>query len=162
MAHPSFKLIETLREAADRLRNGAAYAWGHHGTCNCGHILQVATDFDAKKIIQYAHTGIGEWSELSSGECAITDAPVNFLLATLENLGLTGTDIHHLEYLTDREVLNQVEGGFRWLKKNQKQDVIAYFEAFAVLMEQKMLTQIRLPKELLDGQIVEESELVLA
>ena len=115
-----------------------------------------------KKIIQYAHTGIGEWSELSSGECAITDAPVNFLLATLENLGLTGTDIHHLEYLTDREVLNQVEGGFRWLKKNQKQDVIAYFEAFAVLMEQKMLTQIRLPKELLDGQIVEESELVLA
>jgi hypothetical protein len=45
MAHPNLKLIEILREAAQNLRNGADYAWGHHGSCNCGHILQVANSF---------------------------------------------------------------------------------------------------------------------
>ena len=30
MAHPNFKLIEALRKAAQNLRNGADYAWGHH------------------------------------------------------------------------------------------------------------------------------------
>ena len=57
-------------------------------------------------------------------------------------IGLTPTDIHHVEYLTDKEVLNQLPGGFRWLKRNKKEDAIIYFETFANVLEEKLLQQI--------------------
>jgi hypothetical protein len=44
MAHPSIELIAALRETARRLRlPDTKYAWGNHGSCNCGHLLQVVT-----------------------------------------------------------------------------------------------------------------------
>ena len=49
--------------------------------------------------------------------------------------GLTPTDIHHLEYLTDRTILDKLPGGFRWLKRNQREDVVVYMETFADWIE---------------------------
>ena len=60
--------------------------------------------------------------------CSITNAPFTLMMAKLEEIGLTPTDIHHLEYLNDKEVLQYLDGGFRWLKKNKRKDAIAYFE----------------------------------
>ncbi|MFT3949740.1 MAG: hypothetical protein QM763_22440 [Agriterribacter sp.] len=40
MAYPNTKLIEALRNTAQRLRKGAHYAWGNHGACNCGNLLE--------------------------------------------------------------------------------------------------------------------------
>jgi len=138
MAKPSPQLIEALRETALRLRNGAHYAWGHHGACNCGNLLQVITPLTEGEILRYAHTGIGEWTELADEYCSTTNAPVNLVLSKLEQAGLTPADIHNIEHLTDKEVLNHLPGGFRWLKKNVREDVILYFEAFADLLEQRM------------------------
>jgi hypothetical protein len=50
MAHANIELIEALRETARRLKNGAHYAWGHHGSCNCGNLLQTVTDLSAREI----------------------------------------------------------------------------------------------------------------
>lgn len=139
MAYANQKLIESLRITADRLRNGVPYAWGNHGACNCGNLLQVVTSFTKEQILRYAHSGAGEWTELAADYCDVTGAPVDMMISALQDVGLTATDIHNIEYLEDREVLNHLPGGFRWLKRNQRGDVILYLETFANLLEQKLL-----------------------
>jgi len=148
MAHPNLTLINALRETAQRLKNGSSYAWGNHGACNCGNLLQVVTSLDPQEILTYAHTGTGEWTELAEDYCPATNAPVTLLLAKLQQIGLTPTDIHNIEYVEDREVLDNLEGGFRWLKRNVREDVIAYFEAYANLLENKLIDSIELPDNL--------------
>ena len=146
MAHPNLALIGALRQAAQNLREGADYAWGHHGSCNCGHVLQVVTHLSREEILRHAHTGIGEWTEIAESYCGVTHAPADLLVSKLEAIGLTPTDIHYLEYLQDRTVLNALPGGFRWLKRNIREDVILYFETFARLLEEQLLNYISIPK----------------
>jgi len=144
MAHPNIALVEGLRKAAAGLVNGNYYAWGHHGACNCGHLLQATTKLTKEEIVTYAHTGTGEWTELAQETCWVSDAPINLLLKKLQDLGLTPTDIHNLEYLEDRDVLNRLPGGFRWLKRNVREDVVLYFEAMASMLEEKLLNGIEI------------------
>ena len=144
MAQPSIYLIEVLRETAHRLRNGSHYSWGHHGACNCGNLVQVVTKLSEGEIVRYAHQGIGEWTELVQEFCPISDAPLNLVISKLEEIGLTPTDIHHIEYLTDREVLNCLPGGFRWLQRNLREDAVLYLDAFADLLYDKLQQQIHI------------------
>ena len=146
MAHPNITLINALREAAQNLRNGAHYAWGHHGSCNCGHVLQVVTQLSKEEIVRHAQTIYGEWTEIAEEYCGVSAAPAYLLVSRLEKIGLTPTDIHNLEYLEDRKVLDALPGGFRWLKKNVREDVIVYFETMANLLEEELLNSIPLPK----------------
>lgn len=142
MAHPSIELINAFRKTAKRLRNGAHYAWGHHGACNCGNLLQVITPLTEAEILHYAHLGNGEWTELAEEFCGVSNAPVGLLVSKLEQAGLTPTDIHHIEYLDDKQVLQYLPGGFRWLKRNVRENVILYFEAFADMLEEKLLKTV--------------------
>jgi hypothetical protein len=100
----------------------------------------VITPLSRQEIMSYAQTGIGEWTELAEDYCGVTNAPVDLLLSKLSEAGLTPTDIHNLEYLDNREVLENLPGGFRWLKRNERQDVIAYFETFADMLEARLLS----------------------
>lgn len=147
MAKPSIELIEALRETARRLRNGANYSWGHHGACNCGNLLQVITPLSEGEILRYAHTAVGEWTELAEEYCGVTNSPVSLVMLKLEQAGLTPVDIRHIECLTDREVLEYLPGGFRWLKKNVREDVILYFEAFAAMLEEKLICSVSINVE---------------
>ena len=137
MAHPNPELIGALRETARRLRGGAYYAWGHHGGCNCGNLIQVVTNLSKEEILAHAHHGTGEWTEIAESYCGVTNAPHSLLMHKLELIGLTPVDIHNIEYLEDREVLKALPGGFRWLKKNRREDVIEYMEAFAGVLEHR-------------------------
>jgi len=145
MAYPNLALIDALRETASRLKNGAYYAWGNHGGCNCGNLLQVVANLSREEVLQFAHTGTGEWTEIAEEYCHITNVPLYLLMSKLQAIGLTPTDIHNIEYLEDREVLHALPGGFRWLKKNLRADVISYFETYANVLEQELLQQIPLP-----------------
>lgn len=144
MAQPSTELIEALRLTATRLRSGSYYAWGHHGGCNCGNLVQVVCDLTKEEIVTMAHQSAGEWTEIAEESCAVTFLPLRQILQRLEAIGLTPSDIHHLEYLDDKEVLRHLPGGFRWLKRNDREDVIAYFEAMAELLEQRLLRTIQI------------------
>ena len=146
MAYPNLTLIGALRQAAKNLRNGAPYAWGNHGACNCGHVLQVVTHLTRAEILRHAHTGIGEWTEIAEDYCGVTNAPAYLMISKLEAIGLTPTDIHCLEYLKDKAVLGHLPGGFRWLQKNVREDVILYFETFAQLLEDQLLKTIDIPQ----------------
>ena len=142
MAKPSIKLVEAFRETARRLRSGIHYAWGHHGACNCGNLLQVITPLTEGEILRYAHSVVGEWTELVEEYCSTSNEPFNLVMSKLEQAGLTPVDVRHIEYLSDREVLNHLPGGFRWLKRNVREDVIFYFEAFADLLEEKLIANV--------------------
>ncbi len=143
MAHPTIELVSALRQTATKLKNGNHYAWGNHGSCNCGNLLQVVAQLTKEEILRYAHTGIGEWTELAEDYCPVTNAPVNLLISKLEAIGLTPTDIHNLEYLEDKQVLQLLPGGFRWLSRNVREDVIVYFETFANMLEDKLQQSIK-------------------
>jgi hypothetical protein len=153
MANPNKNLINALRDTAVKLREGATYAWGNHGACNCGNLLQVVTPLSRQEIMSYAQTGIGEWTELAADYCGVTDAPVDLLLSKLMEVGLTPSDIHNLEYLDNRDVLENLPGGFRWLKRNERNDVIVYFETFADMLEAKLIAS-ELMKEAENSRIV--------
>ena len=157
MANASTELIQAFWETARRLRDGAAYSWGNHGACNCGNLLQVLTPLNEKEILTYAHTGTGEWTELAMENCPGSGAPVDLLISKLQQAGLTPTDIHHIEYLTDRSVLEQLPGGFRWLKRNVREDVILYFEAYARLLE-KQLQAANYTEQLIQEALIGEKQ----
>ena len=146
MAYPNTELIAALRQATQNLRNGAPYAWGHHGSCNCGHLLQVITHLSKEEIVRHAQTVHGEWTEIAEDYCGVTNAPAYLLVSKLEGLGLTPTDIHNLEYLEDKVVLQNLPNGFRWLKKNVREDVVVYFETMAEMLEGKLVESITLPR----------------
>ncbi|MEO7767925.1 MAG: hypothetical protein ABIS01_10880 [Ferruginibacter sp.] len=142
MAKPTIELIAALRETASRLQNGAFYAWGHHGACNCGNLVQAVTSFTKEEVLRYAHTGTGEWTEIAQEFCPATNAPLTLVITRLEKIGLTPVDIHNIEYLSDKAVLQNLPGGFRWLKRNNKEHVIKYLQTFANLLEDKWLHNI--------------------
>ena len=159
MAYPTIELIEVLRETARRLRNGSSYAWGNHGSCNCGNLLQVITKLNKEEILKHAHTRRGEWTELAEDYCGVTNAPVDLMISHLQEVGLTATDIHNLEYLEDKEVLHNLPGGFRWLKRNVREDVIIYFETFASVLEEKMIQSVSIDYNLLTANTIRELSL---
>ena len=138
MAYPTIALINALRTAARNIQQGAPYAWGNHGQCNCGHLLQSLTGFSAKHLVSLASGDAGEWTELAEEYCDNTNLPLGQLMAELQTAGLTPSDIHHLEYLTDKEVLHNLPGGFRWLKRNNRHDVVLYFSTLATMLENKL------------------------
>jgi hypothetical protein len=74
------------------------------------------------------------------------------VIEKLLQAGLTTSDIHHIEYLTDRDVLERLPGGFRWLKRNVREDVILYFEAFADLLEDKLAQSLKINIALLSNR----------
>lgn len=135
MAYPTVTLVNALIETARRLKEGNHYAWGNHGSCNCGNLLQVLTPYTRADILKIAQTGIGEWTELAEEYCEVTNLPVHDLLGALQRAGLTPVDIHNIEYLEDRKVLDALPGGFRWLKRNLREDVVVYLETFAMLLQ---------------------------
>jgi hypothetical protein len=60
------------------------------------------------------------------------------LISKLMEAGLNNKDIHNIEYLDNKEVLTKLPGGFRWLKRNKREDVIVYFETYADMLEQQL------------------------
>lgn len=144
MAKATVELIDALRLTAINLKNGAYHSWGHHGACNCGNLVQSVTKFTKEEILAYAHTGTGEWTELAQEYCSTTSAPLALVFSKLEAVGLTATDIHNVEYLSDKKILERLPSGFRWLKHNNKADAIAYFETFADVLEDELLQSLEI------------------
>jgi hypothetical protein len=154
MATPSIKLVQALRAAANNLKNGAPYAWGHHGTCNCGNLVKSISDLTEEKITMNQSQFSGEWTELANDYCKDTNTSIDHIFLTLEKMGLNSNDIHSIEYLNNRAVLAKLKGGFRWLERNNRAHVIEYFEAFASMMENQLIDNYQnLPAELIYTQL---------
>lgn len=141
MAFNSPYLIDALRTTADRLESGDQYMWAHMGRCNCGHLAQTLTGLSPEEIHRRAMRRHGDWTEQSEHfepYCPHTGFNIDYVMDALVEAGLYPTDIRELEYLSNREVLKALPGGFRYLKRNSREDVIIYLRAWADLMEAKL------------------------
>lgn len=140
MAKPNPDLIEKLREAAAKIETGADYSWGHVGRCNCGHLAQCITPLSASEIYKRANSQIlEEWSEYARDYCPSSGAPMDMIMDAMFAIGLQEEDIRQLEYLSNKEVLKALPGGFRYLEKGKREDAALYMRTWAGLLESELL-----------------------
>ena len=129
-------LIDALRQTSNRLLDDQVeYQWGHMGQCNAGHLIQTLTGLSSFEIVKSIDFQLDEWSEHAIDYCSNTGCKVDDIFLTIEKHGMTHEDIVKLENLSDRKVLNNLDGGFRHLERNNRNDVIDYMNSFADLLE---------------------------
>lgn len=145
MAQPSTFLTEALRRTADNLMQGAPYQWGHMGSCNCGNLAQEITQLSKAEIHEYAmQTRFGDWSEQTSEFCPTSNMPMDLVISEMLKVGLTRTDLKHLEKLSDKQVLKRLPATDRYLTHNKRDDVVKYLRAWADLLEEALLEEINI------------------
>lgn len=146
MAIPTPRLIAALRRTAEKLRNGASYQWGHMGSCNCGNLAQELTSLTRAEIHANAMAaGRGDWNEQLNDYCPVSGLPMDHLIADMLAAGLSTDDLKHLEKLSDRQVLAGLPDGRRYLRHNFRDDVVLYLLTWALLLEEQLLSKIKLP-----------------
>ncbi len=144
MALASRALVTALLSTAARLEAGSTYQWGHFGMCNCGHLVETVCGIAPAQIHRIALDGTGDWEAIANAYCPTSGYPIDDVVRELLALGLTTEDIGHLEKLDDPEVLAALPGGKRWLRRNQREDVVAYLRAWSEVLEASIVEDTRL------------------
>lgn len=142
MARPSLKLIRAIRNTARKLSGHVLYQWGHMGSCNCGHLAQELTSVTRADIHSFAMHSEGSWTDQSRSYCPTSGLPMDLLISSMLDYGLEIDDLGHLERLSDPEILKYL--GVRKLMYNQRHEVVQYLEAWAHLLEEKLIASITL------------------
>ncbi|MBX2822398.1 MAG: hypothetical protein KTR29_22070 [Rhodothermaceae bacterium] len=138
MAKATRQLVEALRNSAAGLSAGKKYEWGHVGRCNCGHLVQHVSGRSSSEIIKIFGPQLDEWTEHANDYCGITGLPVQSLFDDLESIGFYSEDVRNLEYLRDTDVLQRLPEEKRYLKHNNKEDVVLYMNTMAELLEEEL------------------------
>jgi hypothetical protein len=132
MARANHDLVSALRRTAERLSADVSYQWGHMGMCNCGHLAQSITGLAGAEIHRSALIREGDWEQQAKDYCPTSGNLIDVVLASMFDLGLNRDDIRHLEKLSDPEVVRRVG---RYLRFNNRDDVILYMQTWAELLE---------------------------
>ena len=141
MATASLRLIAAMRKTAKKLEKGAPYQWGHMGSCNCGNLAQELTNFTKEEIHATAlRTRMGDWSEQTDEYCPTSNLPMDMMISALVKEGLEISDLQNLEKLSDKIVLQKA--GFSYMERNNRAHVIAYFYAWAEVLEDAFLENL--------------------
>ena len=129
-------LVDALRATSQRLeKEDTEYQWGHMGQCNAGHLIQTITGMSSFEIVESVDFKLDEWSEHATDYCSCTGSKVEDIFLAMERHGMTHSDIVKLENLSDKKILENLNGGFRYLRRNVKEDVIEYMLSYADLIE---------------------------
>lgn len=139
MARPTLELISALRSTAARLREGSPFAWGHMGSCICGHLAQTITELSPAEIHARAMERHGDWSQQSIDYCPASGMAIDHVIDEMVALGLSPSDIRELERLSSRAVLAKVPA--KYLRHQDKAHAVQYMEAFAELLEERLESQ---------------------
>jgi hypothetical protein len=136
MVTTSVELILALRTTAERLREGADYAWTHLGACNCGHLAQTLTPYTREQIHRFALQRPGDWAEQAAEFCTESGLPIDHIFAAMRAVGLSPEDIANLERLADPRVLRRLPPEIaRTIDHRNRDHVVAYLRAWADLLE---------------------------
>lgn len=138
MARATPELIRVLRDTAARIRDGARFQWTHMGACILGNMAQTVTSLSAEEIHRLALQKAGDWGEQARTYCPQSGFPMDHIIGTLVDLGLTREDIDQLERLTGRLVLKRFPSSERLLDRRNPEDVVRYLEAWADMLEEEL------------------------
>jgi len=152
MTIPNPELINALRATVRKLSSSDNYQWGHMGSCNCGQLAQELTHFSKAEIHAFAMERYGDWSQQVKDFCLDSKLPIDFIIQTMLNAGLTRSDIRHLEKLSDNKIINCLPENDRELMQNIKDDVIKYINAWVKMLELELADEIKLNIEELSLQ----------
>ena len=107
--------------------------------CNCGHLVQTVCTIPAQQIHRIALSDReGDWEALANAYCPTSGLAIDDILGELVKLGLTTQEIGHLEKLDEPRVLAALPGGHRWLRRNDRADLIVYLETWETLLEREL------------------------
>jgi hypothetical protein len=143
MAAPHPRLIDALRETADRLRRGSDYKWSNFGLCNCGHLAQTVTHRSPKEIHEAALQRAGDWGQQALEYCGETGLEMDHIMNELLKLGLSPSDIRDIERLSNPKVRRRMGATVTGVTHYARTDAIAYFEAWADLLEEQLPESLR-------------------
>ncbi|MCA0229442.1 MAG: hypothetical protein LCH91_03190 [Bacteroidetes bacterium] len=147
MARPNLDLIAALRRTARKIEQGSPYQWGHMGSCNCGNLAQEITKLTKAEIHAHAlANGRGDWNEQLNEYCPTSGLPMDLLINEMIDAGLDSDDLKHLERLSDRRILNRLPENKRHLRHNYRDDVVLYISEWANMLEEQLLSTIKLPQ----------------
>ncbi|HAK76962.1 MAG TPA: hypothetical protein DCR35_04325 [Runella sp.] len=147
MARPNLDLIAALRRTARKIEQGSPYQWGHMGSCNCGNLAQEITKLTKAEIHAHAlANGRGDWNEQLNDYCPTSGLPMDLLINEMIDAGLDSDDLKHLERLSDRRILNRLPENKRHLRHNYRDDVVLYISEWATMLEEQLLSTIKLPQ----------------
>lgn len=140
MARPSYPLIEALRLTAERLEQGAYYQWTHQGSCNCGHLAQTVTKLTKSEIHKMALEKEGNWADKTIDYCKTSGFPIDHVIGSMVDLGMTTEDISNLEKLACSKILKHIPENKKPLKYSDKYHVILYMRTWADILEAELLS----------------------
>lgn len=153
IANPT--LVQAIRAAAKKIKQGSDYEWGHMGKCNCGHLAQQLTKLSKAEIHNYAMLKSGDWSEQVLDYCPTSGLLMDQLISTMLDAGLDRTDLMELEKLSSLSVLQNIPKERGYLNFNVKEDVTLYMETWAKQLEEDILKKIEISElSLLDSEAV--------
>ncbi|MEM6674395.1 MAG: hypothetical protein AAF726_16230 [Planctomycetota bacterium] len=136
MARATPELIDALRQTAARLREGSPFAWGHMGSCICGHLAQTVTELSPAEIHRRAMERHGDWTQQSVDHCPASGLAIDHVIDEMLRMGMVLSDLRHLERLSDPRVLARVPA--KWLRRQDPQHAVQYMEAWAELLEDEL------------------------
>jgi hypothetical protein len=172
MARASARLISALRRTAVQLqRPETIYRWSRFAHCNCGHLAQTLTGLDPRTIETAASRHAGDWAEqartlarrpsaqswlLTSASsddgacepeaidvCNVTRRTMVEIIASLQAWGLEPVDVECLERLSDYAVRQRLGTSTVDFPHGDRQNVIAYLNAWADLLEERLEADAR-------------------
>ncbi len=159
MAHASRFLVEAIRNTANKINSSSKYMWGHMGSCNCGNLAQELSTFTKEDIHNFAMQGRGDWREQLEEYCPSSQMPIDLLIASMLQKGLTTSDLQHLEWLSDPKVKSKMPfEKSNDLRHNVKEDVVFYLNTWANMLEDELLSDIEIN---LDKIIIRSEEFQL-
>lgn len=138
-------MIHALRETAQRLAQGDSYQWGHMGSCNCGHLAQTITNYSKGAIHGAAMWRHGDWREQLRDYCPQSGLPLDEIIDHMVDFGLTRDELEHLERLSHPAILQRLPANRKHLLHNRREDVVLYFRIWATLLEDELLSEVKLP-----------------
>jgi hypothetical protein len=165
MARASLRLVGALRETAARLeREDTIYRWSQLAHCNCGHLTQTITGLSPRDIHQAAARERGDWAEQARtiatafepdygsrpaidegawepedlGICPVSELGMSQIFAELTAWGLDARDVSALERLDDPEVRRRLGTHTVDFLHSDRQNVVAYLNAWADLLEERL------------------------
>lgn len=105
------------------------------GACNCGHLAQQLTHRSKAEIHQLALQKAGDWGQQAVEHCTVSGYPIDHIITTMIEAGMTHQDIHDLERLSSNTVLSALPLGQRRLNYRRRDDVVLYMRAWADQLE---------------------------
>lgn len=146
MARASLELIDALRKTAKRVALKSNYDWKNIGACNCGNLAQIITGMDKKEIHKNGIQKHGDWEMLVYLYRENSKYKIDEVISRMIDTGMTPEEIVHLENLSDPKILERLPENRKYLKRDNKDDVVLYLELWAQMLEDELLEAIRIPK----------------